>query len=163
MAKNRRLLWQLFPSYLLIILISLLVVTWFASRSLRHFYLEQTTSDLEARARLLEAQIREYLDPVNREAIDLWCKKTCKRAFTRVTIMLPSVMLSGFIFPQESMPLFIYYLGQIVPATYLIRILRGIVLRGAGFADLWQNGLILLVMGIVVLTLSTTRFHKTLE
>ena len=90
MAKNRRLLWQLFPSYLLIILISLLVVTWFASRSLRHFYLEQTTSDLEARARLLEAQIREYLDPVNEEAIDLWCKKTCNRAFTRVTIMLPS-------------------------------------------------------------------------
>jgi len=90
MARNRRLLWQLFPSYLLIILISLLVVTWFASTSFRNFYLEQTTSDLEARARLLETQIREYLDPVNREAMDLWCKKICKRAFTRITIMLPS-------------------------------------------------------------------------
>jgi two-component system phosphate regulon sensor histidine kinase PhoR len=90
MAKNRRLLWQLFPSYLLIILISLLVVTWFASRSLRHFFIEQTTSDLEARARLLEAQIQEYLVPVNTEALDLWCKKTCKHALTRVTIMLPS-------------------------------------------------------------------------
>ena len=90
MAKHRRLLWQLFPSYLLVILISLLVVTWFASRSLRHFFIEQTASDLEARARLLEAQIREYLDPINREALDLWCKKTCKHALTRVTIMLPS-------------------------------------------------------------------------
>ena len=90
MAKNRRLLWQLFPSYIIVILISLLVVTWFASRSLRHFSIEQTTSDLEARARLLEAQIREYLDPINREALDLWCKKTCKHAYTRVTIMLPS-------------------------------------------------------------------------
>jgi two-component system phosphate regulon sensor histidine kinase PhoR len=90
MAKNRRLLWQLFPSYIIVILISLLVVTWFASRSLRHFFIEQTTSDLEARARLLEAQIREYLVPINREALDLWCKKTCKHAYTRVTIMLPS-------------------------------------------------------------------------
>ncbi|UCH06447.1 MAG: PAS domain-containing protein [Deltaproteobacteria bacterium] len=90
MAKNRRLLWQLFPSYLFVILISLLVVTWFASRSLRHFFIEQTTSDLENRARLLEAQIREYLDPLNTEAMDLWYKRTCKHAFTRVTIMLPS-------------------------------------------------------------------------
>ena len=55
-------------------------------------------------------------------------------------IMLPSILLSGFVFPQESMPLPIYYIGQLIPATYFIRILRGIILRGAGFYDLWQQG-----------------------
>ena len=57
------------------------------------------------------------------------------------TVMLPSVFLSGFIFSQESMPLPIYLFSQIIPVTYFLRILRGIILRGAGFTDLWTNGL----------------------
>jgi ABC-type multidrug transport system permease subunit len=77
-------------------------------------------------------------------------------------IILPSVLLSGFIFPQEAMPYPIYVIGQFVPVTYFIRILRGIILRDAGFADLWQNGAILAAMGVGVLTLATLRFRKTL-
>ena len=77
-------------------------------------------------------------------------------------IILPSVLLSGFVFPQDSMPHIIYLVGQAVPATYFIQILRGIILRDAGFADLWLNGLILAGMGLFVLTLATLRFRKDL-
>ena len=78
-------------------------------------------------------------------------------------VILPSILLSGFIFPQEAMPYPIYVFGQFVPVTYFIRILRGIILRDAGFMDLWQNGLVLAVMGITVLGLATMRFRKTLK
>lgn len=78
-------------------------------------------------------------------------------------IVLPSVLLSGFVFPQESMPTIIYAIGQIIPVTYFIRILRGIIIRGAGFADLWHSAAVLGVMGLILLTVSTLRFHKTLR
>jgi ABC-type multidrug transport system permease subunit len=77
-------------------------------------------------------------------------------------IILPSVLLSGFIFPQESMPRIIYLIGQAVPATYFIQILRGIILRDTGFEDLWIHGAILAGMGLCVLTLATLRFRKNL-
>lgn len=78
-------------------------------------------------------------------------------------IVLPSVLLSGFVFPQESMPRPIYVIGQVIPVTYFIRILRGIIIRGAGFAELWHSAAVLGVMGIVLLGVSTLRFHKTLR
>jgi ABC-2 type transport system permease protein len=64
-------------------------------------------------------------------------------------------------FPQETMPKFIYWIGEILPATYFIRILRGIILRNAGFWDLWHNGVILGIMGIVIIIIASLRFHKT--
>lgn len=78
-------------------------------------------------------------------------------------VVLPSVLLSGFVFPQESMPYPIYLVGQTIPATYFIRILRGIILRGATFYDLWRSGAILAGMGVIVFTVSTLRFHKTVS
>jgi len=77
-------------------------------------------------------------------------------------LMLPSMLLSGFIFPQKSMPYPIYLIGQLVPTTYFIRILRGIVLRGAGFHQLWVNGLVLAAVGGALLFLSVVRFRKTI-
>ncbi len=76
--------------------------------------------------------------------------------------ILPTVMLSGFMFPQEQMPTPIYLLGQIIPATYFIRILRGIILRGAGFADLWPQALCLAFMGVGIIAIASSRFRKTL-
>lgn len=78
-------------------------------------------------------------------------------------VILPSILLSGFIFPQEAMPYPIYVFGQFVPVTYFIRILRGIILRDAGFVDLWPHAAVLLLMGVVVLGLATMRFRKTLK
>ncbi len=80
-----------------------------------------------------------------------------------IIFILPSILLSGFVFPRESMPYAIYLIGQVVPATYFIQILRGIILRGAGFADLWFQGACLLAMGIVVIGVATARFQKTLD
>lgn len=77
-------------------------------------------------------------------------------------ILLPSFLLSGFMFPQETMPRIIYLIGQCVPATYFIRILRGIILRDAPFIELWRSGAVLAVMGVCIITLSTLRFRKTL-
>jgi len=75
-------------------------------------------------------------------------------------VMLPSVLLSGFMFPREEMPLLIYLATYAIPVTYYLQILRGIVLRGADFTDLapWAFGLT--VCCIVILSLSIARFRK---
>ncbi len=95
MPKKRRLLWQLYPSYLLITIISLIAVTWYASESLKHFFLEQTASDLKVRARFFEKQVLEHIDPLDEKAVDLLCKKIGKSAATRITIILPSGKVVG--------------------------------------------------------------------
>ena len=95
MRKKRRFFWQLFPSYLLITIIALVPATWYASKSLRQFFLEQTASDLKARAHLFEAQIMEYLDPLDEQGIDLLCKDIGNRASTRITVILPSGKVIG--------------------------------------------------------------------
>lgn len=78
-------------------------------------------------------------------------------------IMLPSVLLSGFVFPRSEMPLPIYLVTFAIPATYYIEILRGVVLRGADLQDLlpWIAGLV--ICGAVVLLLSVFRFQKRLR
>jgi ABC transporter DrrB family efflux protein len=78
-------------------------------------------------------------------------------------IMLPSVLLSGFVFPRSEMPLPIYLVTFAIPVTYFIEILRGIVLRGAGFLDLVPMVEGLVICCAVVLTVSVTRFRKQLE
>ncbi|MFO7986481.1 MAG: ATP-binding protein [Desulfatiglandaceae bacterium] len=95
MARNKRLFWQLYPSYLLIILIAIVAITWYASSAVRHFFLEEITSDLEARARLFESQVSPYLDPLQPAAIDRLAKKMGKYASTRITVLLPSGQVIG--------------------------------------------------------------------
>ena len=77
-------------------------------------------------------------------------------------IMLPSVLLSGFVFPRSEMPLPIYAITFAIPATYFIEILRGIVLRAADFIDLVPSIFGLVLCGLVVMTLSVFRFRKQL-
>ena len=78
-------------------------------------------------------------------------------------VMLPSVLLSGFVFPRSQMPLPIYALSFAIPVTYFIEILRGIVLRGAAFWDLVGPVVGLAICCLAVLTLSVTRFRKQLD
>lgn len=78
-------------------------------------------------------------------------------------VMLPSVLLSGFVFPRSQMPFVIYLLTFALPATYFIEILRGIVLRGADFIDLLPQTIGLSVCGVAILSLSIARFRKTLS
>ena len=77
-------------------------------------------------------------------------------------IMLPSVLLSGFMFPRTEMPLPIYLVSFVIPVTYFIEILRGIVLRGADLLDLIAPVLGLVISNVVVLGLSLVRFRKQL-
>lgn len=74
----------------------------------------------------------------------------------------PSILLSGFIFPREGMPLPIFYIGYVIPLTYFLKIVRGIVLKGLGVFDLWAQIVPLLLIGIVVVTISVLKFHKRL-
>ena len=78
-------------------------------------------------------------------------------------IMLPSVLLSGFVFPRAEMPTPIYLITFALPATYFIEILRGIVLRGAGLVALAPSVAGLSVCCAVILTASVARFRKQLD
>ncbi len=95
MKKKKRLLRHLFPSYLLITLISLVAVTWFASSSIRHFFLEQTATDLLARARLLQNQIPQYLGALESSVVDAMCKEMGGVSATRITVILTSGIVIG--------------------------------------------------------------------
>jgi ABC transporter DrrB family efflux protein len=77
-------------------------------------------------------------------------------------IMLPSVLLSGFMFPRSQMPWPIYAVTFVIPVTYFIEILRGIVLRGADLWDLLGPTLGLTACTAAVLGLSLGRFRKQL-
>ena len=78
-------------------------------------------------------------------------------------ILLPSIMLSGFVFPRESMPKFFYYLGGFFPLTFYLQIIRGILLKGVTIGYLWKPVLALSVFSAVILTMSVMRFKKRLE
>jgi ABC-2 type transport system permease protein len=75
--------------------------------------------------------------------------------------MLPAFMLSGFVFPIESMPVAIQVVSLFVPARYFLVALRDIFLKGVGIAAFWQQALIMLIFGVVIFTIATLRFKKT--
>lgn len=78
-------------------------------------------------------------------------------------VMMPMIYLSGFAFPIENMPKIIQYISYIIPLRYFITIIRGVILKGTGFAELWGNVLVLFVMGVTILTISSLQFRKRLE
>jgi ABC-2 type transport system permease protein len=78
-------------------------------------------------------------------------------------IMMPMVYLSGFAFPLENMPKLIQYVSYLIPLRYFIAIIRGVILKGIGLKELWQEASVLLFMGIAILFLSSLRFRKKLE
>ena len=75
---------------------------------------------------------------------------------------MPFMFLSGFTFPIANMPKVIQTLTYIIPLRYFLEIVRAIFLKGAGITEVWPQGLMLLVFGLSVLTLSVLRFHKKL-
>lgn len=75
--------------------------------------------------------------------------------------LLPSIMLSGYIFPLSSLPAPLRVLSNIFPATHFIAIARGIIIRGAGFRDLWGSVAALVAIALVLVAGSTQAFRKT--
>ena len=76
---------------------------------------------------------------------------------------LPAFILSGFIFPTDSMPPLMRALGYLLPLTYFLRIIRGIAMKGIGFMQLLDAIVPLTVLSVGIFLLSLTRFRKTLE
>ena len=90
--------------------------------------------------------------------------KTQMEAMQRaMSVMLPSVLLSGYIFPISALPVPLKVIAHILPATYYIQIARGIVIRGATFQDLWQPVAALLALSLVLIAASARAFKKTVS
>ena len=77
--------------------------------------------------------------------------------------MLPTLILSGFMFPIKEMPVVLQWITVIFPARYVIAALRGIFLKGSGLGELWREALILAAFAVVFLGLAARRFRKRLE
>ena len=78
-------------------------------------------------------------------------------------VMLPSVLLSGYIFPLAALPAPLRVIAHLLPATYFIQIARAIIIRGATFGDLWRPVLSLMAISIVLIALSARSFQKTIS
>jgi ABC-2 type transport system permease protein len=77
-----------------------------------------------------------------------------------LSAMLPSMLLSGFLFPVDNLPLPIWLLSNVVPARFLIALLRSVLLRGGGLREIWGDLLGLFVFGAVMFTLSSLLFRR---
>jgi ABC-2 type transport system permease protein len=80
-----------------------------------------------------------------------------------MVVILPTVLLSGFVFPRESMPVFINFIGYLLPLTYFLTILRGVVLKGTGMNYLWPEFAVLCVFTIIIILIAVKRFRKSLD
>jgi len=76
--------------------------------------------------------------------------------------MLPQIYLSGFVFPIQNMPEPFQWVTYAVPLRYYVTILRGVFLKGVGFAVLWPQALALVALGAAILTLARLRFRRRL-
>jgi len=76
---------------------------------------------------------------------------------------LPTMLLSGFMFPFQGMPGWAQVVGGVLPATYFMRLVRGILLKGNGWADLWPNIWPVMVFTVVVMTIAVIFYRRTLD
>lgn len=77
--------------------------------------------------------------------------------------LLPNVLLSGFMFPREAMPLPAQWIGAALPLTHYLKVIRGIVLKGVGIPELWPQLVALAFFAVAFFTFASLRFHKDLE
>jgi ABC-2 type transport system permease protein len=78
-------------------------------------------------------------------------------------MLLPSIMLSGFIFPFRGMPDWAQWIGEVLPITHFLRIVRGILLKGNGLTEIWPEIWPMILFLFVVGTVAIRRFRKTLD
>jgi len=87
--------------------------------------------------------------------------KTQQEAQQQVQMMfLPSIFLSGYLFPLNGMPIILQIIGQILPTTHMVAVMRGIVLRDAGFSELLPHVLALALFAVVMIFFSVRRVSK---
>lgn len=93
--KNRKLIWILYPSFLLVVLISLISVTGYTSSFIRQFFLEQKRNSLEVEARLLEDQLKPLILAEDNAKVDALCKSFLDDVKTRITVIMPDGQVVG--------------------------------------------------------------------
>ena len=100
-------------------------------------------------------------------ALGLFVSTVVKTQFQAIQItiffLLPSILLSGFVFPFDGMPRVVQYIGEVLPTTHFIRLTRGIMLRDAPLADMSQDLLALVAFAFIAMTAATIRFSKRLD
>jgi ABC-2 type transport system permease protein len=77
--------------------------------------------------------------------------------------LMPSMLLSGFIFPVDAMPPVLQWAAYLVPLTYFLQIVRGIIIKGVGLEELWPQIALLTLFGLVVFTTAVLRFRKRID
>lgn len=78
-------------------------------------------------------------------------------------LFLPSILLSGFMFPFDGMPVAAQWIAEVLPLTHFVRLIRGVMLRGASLPSLWPDALALVVFSAVAMTAAISRFRKRLD
>jgi ABC-2 type transport system permease protein len=78
-------------------------------------------------------------------------------------VFLPSILLSGFMFPFAGMPRVIQWVAEVLPLTHFLRLIRGVMLRGADLSELWPDVVALVAFTAVMMTLAISRFRKRLD
>lgn len=91
------------------------------------------------------------------------CQNQSQAMLAVIITILPSVLLSGFIFPLETVPLPLYMISQVIPVTHYMQVLRGVIIRGAELSDLYRQMIILWGMAGFLITVSSLRFRKSVD
>lgn len=78
-------------------------------------------------------------------------------------LLMPNILLSGFMFPREAMPEPAQWIGAALPLTYFLKVMRGILLKGVGMESLWREALVLVGFSVGLIGMSVLRFRKSIE
>jgi ABC-2 type transport system permease protein len=123
--------------------------------------------DVPIRGSILQLYIAAFAFIAANLALGLFISTVAKTQFQamQVTffILLPSILLSGFVFPFDGMPLFAQYLGEFLPITHFIRLTRGIMLREASLPEMSSELLLLVGFTVVAMTAAILRFSRRLD
>ena len=76
---------------------------------------------------------------------------------------LPNILLSGFLFPFAGMPVWAQYVGEALPLTHFLRVIRAIMLKGSNLSDLRYDAAAMFVLMLIAMTIAVTRFRRTLD
>lgn len=95
--------------------------------------------------------------------ISTFAKNQGQAMLAMMVVIMPTFLLTGFIFPREAMPGIIYYIGYGIPLTYFLNILRGIILKGVDISFLWKDIAALTLFTLFLITSAILRFKKSLD
>ncbi len=123
--------------------------------------------DVPLRGSLLDVYVAALLLILANLAMGLLISTRASTQFQAIQItmfvFLPSILISGFMFPFAGMPDVVQWVAEVLPMTHFLRLVRGIMLRGASLAELWPGVLALLGFTLLTMTLAILRFRKRLD